>query len=187
MIKFTLNKNNITRDALYFYFLHGDELNSINVSKNNVAGTNSNPAIITISNIKDYEERKQYEDDNVARIGVAEYIIKGDKDSSEVDLSLGIVQFKSAADREDFMIRRKADLKYPLFVKDSVLSYVEKPTLEEILSLTKGFSEQQYNIYGNLILAYRKRTGMEVTLDKDPIKSEKQLNRLENYDESKTN
>lgn len=186
LVKFTLNQNKITRDALYFYFLHGDELNSINVSKNNVKGTGSNPAIITISNM-DYEERKQYEEDNVARIGVAEYIIKGDKDSSEVNLSWGIVQFKSTADREGFMTRRKADLKYPLFVKDSVLSYVEKPTLEEILSLTKGFSEQQYNIYGNLILDYRKRTGMEVTLDKDPIKSEKLLNHLENYDGSETN
>lgn len=180
LIKFTLNEENIKRDELYFYFLHDDELKSINLSKENIEGTSSNPAIITVNNMG-YEERKPYEEDKVVRIGMAKYIIQGRGDSSERDLSWGIVQFQSAKDREDFMKKREEDLKYPLFVKESVLSYIVSPTIEDVTSPLKDFSEEQYIIYGDMILSYRNRTGMEVILDKDPIRSQRRLKEIENY------
>jgi hypothetical protein len=184
LIKFTLNEENIKRDDLYFYFLHGDELKSINVSKDNIEGTSSNPAIITVSNMG-YEERKSYEEDKVVRIGIAEYIIQESGDSSEKDLSWGVVQFESAESREDFMKRREEDLKYPLFVKDSVLSYIEEPTIEEVTSPLKDFSEEQYIIYGDLIVDYSSRTGMEIILNKNPTRSKSLLKQIENYKEGR--
>lgn len=180
LIKFILNENNVTRDELNDYFLHGDELKSINIAEKKIEGTNSNPAIITISSMG-YGERMPYEEDKVVRIGIAEYIIKGDEDSAEKDLSWGIVQFNSPEDRKIFMQKKESLLKYPLFVKDNILSYIEKPTIEKVTSPVKEFSEQQYIIYGDLILNYSKRTGMEVMLDKDQIKSQGLLKQIENY------
>lgn len=180
LIKFTLNEENIKRDDLYFYFLHGSELKSINVSKNNIEGTDSNPTVITINNMG-YEERKSYEEDRVVRIGMAEYIILGSGDSGERDLFWGVVQFESTESREEFMKRREEDLKYPLFVKDSILSYIEEPTIQDVTSALKDFSEEQYIIYGDLILNYGNRTGMEIILDKNPMRSQRLLKEIENY------
>jgi hypothetical protein len=79
------------------------------------------------------------------------------------------------------MKRREEDLKYPLFIKDSVLSYIERPTMKDVTSSSRDFSEKQYFIYGNLILSYSKRTGMEIILDKNPTRSQRLLKEIENY------
>jgi hypothetical protein len=176
LIKFILNKNNIKREDLYEYFLHRDELKAIDQKRDTAS------AITTVSAMN-LEERAIYENDNVIRLGTAEYIIPERGGKEEKDLSWGIIQFKTPEDRADFMSRKRESLKYPLFVKSCVLAYIEKPTMEEVMSPLGDFSEEQYAIYGDLILDYVKRTGMEAQLDEDFERSRKLLEQIQNYRE----
>jgi hypothetical protein len=67
-------------------------------------------------------------------------------------------------------------------LKDCILSGIDKyPTIEDVTSSLKNFSEGQYIVYGDMILGYSKRTGMEIVLDRDPIKSQGLLRQIERY------
>lgn len=166
LIKFNLNEDKIKREDLYPYFFHGSELKHLNIANKNIEGTKSNPAIITIKNLE-YDERQQYEEDKVLRIGMAEYILQGIGDSAEKDLSLNIVHFETNKDREDFMERRIEELKYPAFYKESIFSFIEKPTIEEVLNPLGELNEKQMSIYFDLILDYANRTGMQIILSEN--------------------
>ncbi len=180
LIKFNLNENKIKREELYDYFFHRDELKHLNIAKRNIEGTGSNPAIITIKNLK-LEERELYEEDRVLRIGMAEYIFQEGGDSLEKDLSFAIVQFETKRDRENFIQKKRGELKYPTFFKESIMSFIDKPTIEKVLDPFGEFSEEQMLIYMDLILDYTNRTGMEVILSEDEEKSKTLLEQIKKY------
>ncbi len=166
LIKFNLNEDKIKREELYPYFFHGRELMHLNIAKKNIEGTKSNPAIITINNLE-YDERQLYEEDRVVRIGMAEYILQGIGDSADKDLSLNIIQFETNKDRENFMENKRGEIKYPSFFKESIFSFIDKPTIGDVLNPIGKFNEEQLSIYFDLILDYTNRTGMQIMLSEN--------------------
>jgi hypothetical protein len=177
-IKFTLNETKKPIEILDDLFFHEQELNLIKKSKLNPEGCSSNPGIFHPENLTEEEKA-----DRVSEIGIERYIIPELGDGRERDLSLGIVKFQTSLDRGNFMQRRLAEGKitYPTFYKSDVLSYFVHPTLEEILSITEGYSNEQVSMYIDLMLNYMDRTMMSVILDKDPIQSDKILKNLKKY------
>ncbi len=180
LIQFNLNENKIKREELYTYFFHQSELEHLNIANRNIEGTNSNPAIITVKNLEQ-EERKPYEADRVVRIGMAEYVIKEIGNSVEKDLTLGIVQFETKKDMEDFIKRKVDKIKHPAFLKESVMSFIDNPTIEEVFSNSSRFNEEQTLIYIDLILEYMNRTGMNIMLSNDEEQNKKLLEQLKKY------
>jgi len=180
LIKFNLNEDKIKREELYLYFFHESELKHLNIAKKNIEGTKSNPAIITIKNLDQYE-RQQYEKDRVIRIGKAEYILQGIGDSVEKDLSLNIMQFETNKDREDFIKRKIEEIKYPSFFKESIFSFIDKPTIEDILNPLERFNEEQLSIYFDLILDYMNRTGMQIMLSENEKEDKELLKGIKEY------
>jgi hypothetical protein len=177
LINFILNENKIKREELYDYFFHKDELRYLNVASKNIEGTGSNPAIITIKNMEQ-EEREEYEADRVIRIGAAEYVIKGKEE--EGDLSFGIVQFETQSDREEFIKRKRSELKHPTFFKESVISFISNPTLEEVSHIGK-FNEEYLSIYLDLILNYMNRTKMQAIFSDNEEESLRILKEIKEY------
>jgi hypothetical protein len=112
LVEFILNKDEISRSELNAYFFHGDELKHLNRAQKDVEGTGSNPAIITLGNLKQYKWLS-YEKDRVVRAGRGEYILQEIKDSTEKDLFLEVRQFEISRDREEFMQKQK--ISYPCF------------------------------------------------------------------------
>ncbi len=184
LIKFNLNENNVKREELYSYFFHESELRYLNIAKKNIEGTKSNPAIITIKNL-DWEEREPYEEDKVLRIGTAEYILKQSKYSTEKGLTLKIVQFISQKDREEFMKKREK-IKYPSFFKETILSYMEEPTIKDVLNPLKRFDEEQLSFYFDLILDYMNRTGMQIILSENEKENKGVLEAIKEFKEKDT-
>jgi len=160
LIKFTLNENKINSEELYDYFFHGDELNHLNIAKKNVKGTGSNPAIITLGNLEQYEGLS-YEKDKILRIGKAEYLLQEIGDSAEKDLSMEIRQFETSKDREDFIAKQEREIKYPYFFKESIFSFISKPTIEDVLNPLEKYNEEQISFYYDLILDYMNRKEMQ--------------------------
>jgi len=178
LIKFNLNEDKIKREELYDYFFHEDELKHLNIAKENIEGTKSNPAVITIKNL-DWDERLPYERSKMIRIGKAEYILQEIGDSAEKDLSLRIMQFKTSKDRKDFV--EGENITYPSFFKGSILSFIAKPTIEDVLNPLEMVNEEQMSIYFDLILDYMNRTGMQIMLSKNETENEELLKSIKEY------
>jgi len=180
LIKFSLNEDKIKREELYAYFFHENELKHLNIAQRNIEGTKSNPAIITIKNLE-YDERQPYEENKIFRIGRAEYILQEIGDSAEKDLSLDIIQFETSRDREDFIERKREEIAYPSFFKESIFSSITKPTIENVLNPLERFNEEQVSIYFDLILDYMNRTGMQIMLSENERESEEMLKGVKEY------
>ena len=180
LIKFNLNEDKIRREELYQYFFHGNELKHLNVAKRNVEGTKSNPAVITITSLKQ-RDRLPYEEDKIIRIGKGEYILQGIGDSVEKDLSLNILQFETDGAREDFIKKRREEIKYPSFFKDSIFSFIDKPTIEDVLNPLERVNEEQMSFYFDLILDYMNRTEMQIMLSGNEKENEELLKGIKEY------
>jgi len=174
LIKFNLNEDKIKREELYAYFFHEDELKHVNIAKRNIEGTKDNPAIITLGSLKQYEGQS-YEKDKILRIGKAEYLLQEIGDSAEKDLSFEIKQFETSKDREDFIARQRREIKYPSFFKESIFSFIKKPTIEDVLNPLEKFNEEQLSFYFDLILDYMNRTGMQIMLSENEKENEEML------------
>jgi len=172
LIKFNLNEDKVKREELYNYFFHGDELKHLDIAKKDVEGTKSNPAVITIESLG-LAERVTYEKEKILRIGRGEYILQEMGDSTEKDLSLNVIQFETIKDREDFIERE--ELSYPSFFRESVLSSISKPTIEDILNPLEMFNEEQLSVYFDLVLDYANRTGMQILLSENEYENQELL------------
>ena len=174
LIKFNLNEDKIKREELYNYFFHGDELKHLNIANKYIEGTKSNPAIITLTNLEQYEGQS-YEKDKLLRIGKGEYILQEIGDSVEKDLSFEIKQFETSSDRENYIQKRRGKIKYPSFFKESIFSFIKKPTIEDVLNPLEKYNEEQMSFYYDLILDYMNRTGMQVMLSENERENEELL------------
>ena len=172
LIEFNLNEDKVKREELYAYFFHGDELEHLDVAKKDVPGTKSNPAVITIESLG-LAERVPYEEDKIARIGKGEYILHEMGDSTEKQFSLSVIQFETVKDREDFVQRGR--LRYPSFFRESILSSISKPTIEDVLNPLEMFNEEQLSAYFDLVLSYSTRTGMQILLSENEYENQELL------------
>jgi hypothetical protein len=146
----------------------------LNIADKYIEGTKSNPAIITLTNLEQYEGQS-YRKDKILRIGKGEYLIQEVRDSVEKDLSFEIKQFETSKDREDFIKRQRGKIKYPYFFKNSIFSFIAKPTIEDVLNPLEKYNEEQLTFYFDLILDYMNRTGMQITLSENEKESEELL------------
>lgn len=174
LIKFNLNEDKIKREELYFYFFHEEELEHLNVAQKDISGTKDNPAIITLRSLEQYEGQS-YEKDKILRIGKGEYILQEMGDSAEKDILLEVRQFETVKDREIFMERGGGKLSYPSFFRESILSYISKPTIEDVLDPLQQFNEEQLSAYFDLILDYSERTGMQILLSENEYENQEIL------------
>jgi hypothetical protein len=180
LIRFNLNEDKIKREELYNYFFHEDELKHLNIANRYIEGTKSNPAIITLTNLEQYEG-ESYQEDKILRIGKGEYILQEIGDSVEKDLSFEIKQFETSKDRENFIKEQREEIRYPYFFKESIFSFVSKPTIGDILNPLERFNEEQTSIYYDLILDYANRTGMQIVLSENERESEELLKAIKGY------
>jgi hypothetical protein len=181
LIKFNLNENKVKREELYEYFFHKNELEYLDVANKNVEGTSSNPAIMTVKNMESQSERERYESDKVIRIGIGEYIVKVKEDRRpEGDLTLGVVQFETEEDLKEFMKTHSDRLRYPTFLKEGIMSFIEDPTIDTVLHIGK-FNEQYMEVYFDLIINYMNRNQMQVILSKYPEYSEMLLKSIKKH------
>ncbi len=159
-------ENKTTKKRLENYFLQGDELKSINLS----SADSPNPLVINREDF-DKEGRGYPLGNRVLRGGIGKYTLpKIESDSEMRDISLEVIEFESAGDKEDFIRGMSGEVTYPLFIKDNTVSLI-KPTIGESESL----SPKQKEIYTSILRDYIKRTGVDAVLSGNGTEQEKLL------------
>jgi hypothetical protein len=63
----------------------------------------------------------------------------------------------------------------PVFFKGRLLSFIEKPTIEDVLNPLEKYNEEQLSYYWNLLIDYMNRTGMQLVLSANEKENEELL------------
>ena len=159
-----------TRKNLEDYFIQDREITNIT----RYSTDTPNPVIANVKDLSE-EDRKAYESNKIIRVGLGEYVLSGTENSSEKNLSLSILEFESSQARKEFLEKNKDEIAYPIFVKDNVVSLIERVTPKGI-NPQGPFSEEQQTTYFNFLSNYAAKNGMQI------ISNENQIEKINMYE-----
>jgi len=174
-ISFTFSESSSSVETVDDLFLHEKEMNLIGLSLNRKPEeTRTNKGIL----YKD-ELGKGAAAEGVSEIGFAEYDISNiGQGAKKRELSLVVMKFETSEKRGTFMSNRAEELIYPVFYKDNFLSFIRKPTIEDILNKSEDLTQEQISVCTKMFFNYMERTKMSGKFNKDWSRSAEILEEL---------